>query len=347
MAEDKRIIECVPNFSEGRDMEKINSIADAVKSVSGVSLLNIDPGDATNRTVFTFVGSPDAVCEAAFRSVAQAAKVIDMRKQHGAHPRIGATDVLPLVPVSGITLEECALLARKLAKRVADELRIPCYCYEAAALKPSHRNLATCRIGQYEGLAKRMTDAEQQPDYGARPWDEDLAKTGCSVIGARDFLIAVNFNLNSKSKELATEIARDVREKGRPGKPGTLKCVKAIGWYIDEYGIAQVSMNITNINVTPLHKAFEEVKRAAEARGAHITGTEIIGLIPKRVLLEAGHYYLEKQEATKDAEKQKASPDVSEETLIDVAIKSMGLDDLRPFDPKKKVIEYLYSTNVH
>lgn len=352
MSENRKLIECVPNFSEGRDMQKINSIADAVKSVEGVSLLNIDPGEATNRTVFTFVGEPVAVCEAAYRSVAQAAKVIDMRVQHGAHPRIGATDVLPLVPVSGVSLEECAELSRQLAKRIADELRIPCYCYEAAAFRPKFRNLAVCRTGEYEALPARMVDDEQKPDFGARPWDDDLAKTGCTVVGARDFLIAVNFNLNTTSKRLASAVACDVREKGRPkregglptGKPlkdangktiyqpGTLKCTKAIGWYIDEYGIAQVSMNITNINVTPLHKAFDEVSRAAAARGLRVTGTEIIGLVPKRVLIEAGRYYLEKQHS---------STDVSEDEIIKIAIKSMSLDDLRPFDPRKKVIEFL------
>lgn len=348
MAEYKKLIECVPNFSEGRDMQKINTIADAVKSVKGVHLLNIDPGDATNRTVFTFVGEPEAVCEAAFQAVAQAAKVIDMRVQHGAHPRIGATDVLPLVPISGVTLEECAAMSRQLAKRIADELRIPCYCYEAAAFKPERQNLAVCRTGEYEALPERMINPDQQPDFGARPWDDDLAKTGCTVVGARDFLIAVNFNLNTTSKKLASAVACDVRQKGRAkrvngeivkdadGKtvyePGTLKCTKAIGWYIDEYGIAQVSMNITNINVTPLHKAFDEVSRAAQARGLRVTGTEIIGLVPKRVLTEAGRYYLEKQHQPVD---------VAEEDLIKISIKSMSLDDLRPFDPHKKVIEFL------
>lgn len=332
MAETKRIIECVPNFSEGCDMQKVKSIADAISGVSGVKVLNIDSGEAANRTVITFAGEPEAVCEAAFQAVAQAAKVIDMREQHGVHPRIGATDVLPLVPVSGVTLAECVEMSRKLARRIADELRIPCYCYESAAFKPERRNLAVCRTGEYEGLARRMTEPDQQPDYGARPWDEDLSKTGCTVVGARDFLIAVNFNLNSTSKKLASDIAAEVRQSGRHGKPGTLKDVKAIGWYIEEYGIAQVSMNITNINVTPLHKAFDEVSRAAEARGARVTGTEIIGLIPKRVLLEAGEYYLRKQGA---------KTDVSESEMMKIAIKSMSLDDLKPFDPKKKIIEFL------
>ena len=352
MALSKKIIECVPNFSEGRDMQKINSIVDAVKSVKEVMLLDVDPGEATNRTVVTFVGEPDAVCEAAFRAVAQAARVIDMREHHGAHPRMGATDVLPLIPVSGMTLEECAELSRRLAERIANELKVPCYSYEAAAFKPERRNLAVCRKGEYEGLAERVNNPAEAPDFGARPWDEELAKTGATAVGARDFLIAVNFNLNTTSTRRANAIAFDVREKGRPmreggkltGKPlkdengktimqpGTLKGTKAIGWFIDEYGIAQVSMNITNINVTPLHKAFDEVCRAAAARGVRVTGTEIVGLVPKRVLIEAGTYFLEKQER---------SVGIPEEDIIKIAIKSMSLDDLKPFNPREKVIEYL------
>ena len=256
MALSKKIIECVPNFSEGRDMQKINSIVDAVKSVKEVMLLDVDPGEATNRTVVTFVGEPDAVCEAAFRAVAQAARVIDMREHHGAHPRMGATDVLPLIPVSGMTLEECAELSRRLAERIANELKVPCYSYEAAAFKPERRNLAVCRKGEYEGLAERVNNPAEAPDFGARPWDEELAKTGATAVGARDFLIAVNYNLNTTSTRRANAIAFDVREKGRPmreggkltGKPlkdengktikqpGTLKGTKAIGWFIDEYG---------------------------------------------------------------------------------------------------------------
>lgn len=352
MALSKKIIECVPNFSEGRDMQKINSIVDAVKSVKEVMLLDVDPGEATNRTVVTFVGEPDAVCEAAFRAVAQAARVIDMREHHGAHPRMGATDVLPLIPVSGMTLEECAELSRRLAERIANELKVPCYSYEAAAFKPERRNLAVCRKGEYEGLAERVNNPAEAPDFGARPWDEELAKTGATAVGARDFLIAVNYNLNTTSTRRANAIAFDVREKGRPmreggkltGKPlkdengktimqpGTLKGTKAIGWFIDEYGIAQVSMNITNINVTPLHKAFDEVCRAAAARGVRVTGTEIVGLVPKRVLIEAGTYFLEKQER---------SVGIPEEDIIKIAIKSMSLDDLKPFNPREKVIEYL------
>lgn len=352
MALSKKIIECVPNFSEGRDMQKINSIVDAVKSVKEVMLLDVDPGEATNRTVVTFVGEPDAVCEAAFRAVAQAARVIDMREHHGAHPRMGATDVLPLIPVSGMTLEECAELSCRLAERIANELKVPCYSYEAAAFKPERRNLAVCRKGEYEGLAERVNNPAEAPDFGARPWDEELAKTGATAVGARDFLIAVNYNLNTTSTRRANAIAFDVREKGRPmreggkltGKPlkdengktimqpGTLKGTKAIGWFIDEYGIAQVSMNITNINVTPLHKAFDEVCRAAAARGVRVTGTEIVGLVPKRVLIEAGTYFLEKQER---------SVGIPEEDIIKIAIKSMSLDDLKPFNPREKVIEYL------
>lgn len=352
MDQNKKLIECVPNFSEGRDMQKINSITEVINGVKGVRLLDVDPGEATNRTVVTFVGSPEDVCEAAFRAVAQAAKVIDMRQHHGAHPRMGATDVLPLVPVSGVTLEDCAEMARKLGERIAKELRIPCYCYEAAAYTEPRHNLAICRNGEYEGLPDRMTQKEEQPDFGARPWDDALARTGCTAVGARDFLIAVNFNLNTTSTRRANAIAFDVREKGRPmreggkltGKvlkdengepimqPGTLKSTKAIGWFIDEYGIAQVSMNITNINVTPLHVAFDEVCRAAAARGVRVTGTEIVGLIPKRVLTEAGRYFLEKQQR---------STGIPEEDIVKMAIKSMSLDDLKPFNPREKVIEYL------
>lgn len=348
---DGRIVECVPNFSEGRNMDVINQITREVESVKGVKLLDVDPGEATNRTVVTFVGAPDDVCEAAFRAVRKAGQLIDMSQHHGAHPRFGATDVCPLVPVAGITLEECAELARKLAKRFAEELEIPCYLYEAAARTEERRNLAVCRNGEYEKLAERM-GTEDGPDEGNRPWDEKVARTGCTAVGARDFLIAVNYNLNTTSTRRANAIAFDVREKGRPmreggsltGKimryengepimqPGTLKATKAIGWYIDEYGIAQVSMNMTNINVTPLHKAFDEVCRAAAARGVRVTGTEIVGLIPKRVLTEAGAYFLRKQQR---------STGIPEEDIIKIAVKSLGLDDLKPFNPREKVIEYL------
>ena len=352
MANKKQIVECVPNFSEGRDLGVIKQITDMIESVDGVKLLDVDPGEATNRTVVTFVGEPEVVVEAAFKAVAKAAELIDMRRHHGAHPRMGATDVLPIVPVSGITLEECAELARKLAKRIADELSVPCYCYEAAALKPERKNLAICRKGEYEGLAERVGDENEAPDFGARPFDEQVARTGCTAVGARDFLIAVNYNLNSTSTRRANAIEFDVREKGRPvregnpitGKkkldengnvimqPGTLKGTKAIGWYIDEYGIAQVSMNITNINVTPLHVAFDEVCRCAQNRGLRVTGTEIVGLIPERTLLEAGKYFLEKQHR---------SAGIPKADLLKIAIKSMGLDDLRPFNPEEKVIEYM------
>ena len=348
----KRIIECVPNFSEGRDLSVIKQITDEIEAVDGVRLLDVDPGEATNRTVVTFVGEPDAVVEAAFRSVRMAGELIDMRQHHGAHPRMGATDVLPLIPVAGITLEECAQMARDLARRIADELQIPCYCYEEAAFTDERRNLAVCREGEYEALADKVSTPGKQPDFGTRPVDDRLARTGCTAVGARDFLIAVNFNLNTTSTRRANAIAFDVREKGRPvregdpiiGKPmkdadgntimqpGTLKCTKAIGWFIDEYKIAQVSMNITNINVTPLHKAFDEVCRCAQNRGIRVTGTEIVGLIPKRVLIEAGRYFLEKQNR---------STGIPEQDIILIAVKSLGLEDLKPFNPREKVIEYL------
>ena len=346
------IIECVPNFSEGRDKSKIKEITDAIRSVEGISLLDVDPGEATNRTVVTFVGAPEAVLEASFRGIKKAAEVIDMTAHHGAHPRMGATDVCPLIPVAGITLEECAALARKLAERVATELNIPTYCYEAAAFRPERKNLAVCREGEYEALPNKMGSEEKGPDFGNRPYDAEVARTGATTIGARDFLIAVNFNLNTTSTRRANAIAFDVREKGRPmreggkvtgkpikdenGKPvmipGTLKGTKAIGWYIDEYGIAQVSMNITDIARVPLHEAFDEVCRKADARGVRVTGTEIVGLVPKRTLVDAGKYFLRKQQR---------SCGIPEEEIIRIAVKSMGLDQLAPFDPKQKVIEYM------
>ena len=348
----KRIIECVPNFSEGRDMTVIRQITDAISSVEGVSVLNVDPGEATNRTVVTFVGEPEAVCEAAFRGAKRAAEVIDMRQHHGTHPRIGATDVLPIIPVAGISLEECALLARQLAARMAREAGIPCYAYEASALKPERRNLAVCRTGEYEALEEKLTKEELRPDYCPNSLThnsltpdpsptgegsnynipEEVRRCGISVVGARDFLIAVNFNLNTTDRHVAHAIACDVREKGRPGKPGTLKCAKAIGWYIEEYGIAQVSMNLTNMNVTPLHSAFEEVSRCASIRGVRVTGTEIIGLVPKRALISAGIHFMEQQQLPIDC---------TEADIIATAVKTMRLDDLRPFDVRKKVIEYL------
>ena len=352
MATTRQIVECVPNFSEGRDKGVIRQITDVIEHSKGVKLLDVDPGEATNRTVVTFVGEPEAVVEAAFKAVKKAGEVIDMRRHHGAHPRMGATDVLPLVPVSGITLEECAELARKLARRIADELAIPCYCYEAAALKPERKNLAVCREGEYEALPDKLGCTEKAPDFGARPYDEGVARTGCTTVGARDFLIAVNFNLNTTSTRRANAIAFDVREKGRPrregnpitGKPlhdangnpvmipGSLKGTKAIGWFIQEYGIAQVSMNITDIHQTPLHVAFDEVCRCAQNRGVRVTGTEIVGLVPEHTLLDAGRYFLHKQHR---------STGIPKEDIINIAVKSLGLDDLKPFCPQEKVVEYL------
>ncbi|HIY46972.1 MAG TPA: glutamate formimidoyltransferase [Candidatus Alistipes faecigallinarum] len=349
---EKRIVECVPNFSEGRDKEVIRQIVAAIEASGGVKVLDVDPGEATNRTVVTFVGEPEAVVEAAFAGVKAAAERIDMRHHKGAHPRMGATDVLPLVPVSGITLEECAALARELARRIADELHVPTYCYEAAAFRPERRNLAVCRAGEYEALPKKLAHEETAPDFGARPYDEGVARTGATTVGARDFLIAVNFNLNTTSTRRANAIAFDVREKGRPVRegnpitgrivkdadgnpvmrPGTLPATKAIGWYIEEYGIVQVSMNLTDISRTPLHVAFDEVCRKADARGVRVTGTEIVGLVPKRALLEAGRYFLRKQHR---------STGIAEEEIVRLAVKSMGLDDLKPFHPEEKVIEYL------
>ena len=355
----KQILECVPNFSEGRDMTVIKQITDAIESADGVRLLNVDPGEATNRTVVTFVGEPAAVVEGAFRGARKAAEVIDMRRHHGAHPRMGATDVLPLIPVSGITLEECAGLARQLADRMAREAGIPCYAYEASAFIPERKNLAVCRAGEYEALQEKLTTPGKQPDYMpggplavGQPVPESIQRCGCTAVGARDFLIAVNWNLNTTSTRRANAIAFDVREKGRPkregnpitgkkvldadGKPvmipGTLKATKAIGWYIDEYGIAQVSMNMTNLAVTPLHVAFDEVCRCAQLRGLRVTGTEIVGLVPKKALIDAGKYFLEKQHR---------STGIPEADILKIAIKSMGLDDLRPFNPREKVIEYL------
>ncbi len=348
----KQIIECVPNFSEGRDRSVIDQIVKAIASVEGIKVLDVDPGEATNRTVVTFVGSPDAVLEAAFQGVRCAGEVIDMRKHHGAHPRSGACDVLPLVPVSGITLEECATLARGLAKRIYDELGVPCYCYEAAAFKPERKNLAVCRAGEYEALPEKISDPERRPDFGPGEYNDTVARCGAVNVGARNFLVAVNYNLNSTSTRRAMAIAFDVREKGRKkreggsltGKvlkdadgndiwePGTLKGCKAIGWYIDEYGIAQVSMNITDINATPLHVAYEEVSRAAAARGLRVTGAEIVGLVPKSVLMDAGRFYLERQQR---------SLGISDDEIMKIAVKSMSLDDLKPFDPHEKVIEYL------
>ena len=355
-----KIIECVPNYSEGRNKEVIDLIVKAIADTTvntergeeRVRVLDVDPGEATNRSVVTFVGSPEAVMEAAFQGEKKAAELIDMRQHHGAHPRSGATDVLPLIPVAGTTLDECAGWARTLAKRIYDELGIPCYCYEAAAYTPERKNLAVCRAGEYEALPEKVIDPKRKPDFGPGEYNETVAKAGATNVGARDFLIAVNFNLNTTSTRRAMAVAFDVREKGRPAReggsltgkilkdaegqtvwiPGTLKGCKAIGWYIEEYGIAQVSMNITDINTTPLHVAFEEVCRAAAARGLRVTGTEIVGLVPKRVLLETGRYYLEKQQR---------SLGISEDEIIKIAVKSLGLSDLKPFNPREKVIEFL------
>lgn len=354
---EKRIIECVPNFSEGRDMSVISRITEEIESVEGVKLLNVDPGVATNRTVVTFAGEPECVCEAAFKAIQMAAELIDMSRHSGEHPRMGATDVCPLIPISGVSMEETAEYARLLAKRVGEELSIPVYCYENAAFSEERKNLANCRAGEYEGLPKKFEDNNWKPDYGPSAFEESVAKTGATAIGARDFLIAINYNLNTTSTRRANAIAFDVREKGRKkregnpitGKivkdssgndvwtPGTLKGCKAIGWYIEEYGIAQVSMNVTDINATPVHVAFDEVSAKAAERGIRVTGSEIVGLVPKKVLLDAGKYYLEKQ---------KRSAGIPEEEMIKIAVKSMGLDDLRPFDPKEKVIEYLLEEQI-
>ena len=348
----KRIIECVPNFSEGRNLETIKQITDVIDAAKGVKLLDVDPGEATNRTVVTFVGEPEAVCDAAVAAIKRATELIDMRGHKGAHPRMGACDVCPLIPVSGITLEECAELARALAKRISEEVNVPTYCYEAAAFTPERRNLAVCRAGEYEALPEKMMDEKRKPDFGARPYDEGVAKTGATAVGARDFLVAVNYNLNTTSTRRANAIAFDVREKGRPMregnpitgkilkdengntimKPGTLKACKAIGWFIEEYGIAQVSMNMTNLSITPLHAAFDEVCRAADARGVRVTGAEIVGLVPKSALVDAGRHFLRKQNR---------STGLPERELVRIAIESMGLSNLKEFKPEEKVVEYI------
>ncbi len=348
----KKLIECVPNISEGRDMNIINQVTAEIEKVEGVKLLDVDPGASTNRTVITFVGEPELVCEAAFRVVRKAAELIDMRNHHGDHPRFGATDVCPLIPISNITMDETVAYARKLGERIGKELNIPIFCYENAAYSNQRRNLATCRQGEYEALKERICTPEWKPDFGPFQFTDHVATTGATAVGARDFLVAINYNLNTTSTRRANAIAFDVREKGRPqreegktngkpmkdenGKPimipGTLKCTKAIGWYIEEYGIAQVSMNITNITTTPVHIAFEEVFNKAAARGIRVTGCEIVGLVPKKVLIEAGKYYLAKQQR---------SLGVSEDEIIKIAIKSMGLDDLKPFIPQDKIIEYV------
>ncbi len=344
-----RILECVPNFSEGRDPALIKQITDVIESVDLVKLLDVDAGKATNRTVVTFAGDPDAVVEAAFMAVKKASELIDMSRHKGEHPRFGAADVLPLVPVSGITMEETVEYARTLGKRIGEKLGIPVYCYEHAAFNEKRKNLAYVRSGEYEGLESRFSDHEWKPDYGPAVFNR---RSGAIAVGARDFLIAYNINLNTTSVRRANAIAFDVREKGRvkregnkltgkiikdeQGKPvyvpGTLKSVKAIGWYIEEYGVAQISMNLTDIAVTSVHTAFDEVCRKAEARGIRVTGSELVGLIPLRSMLEAGKYFLKKQ---------RRSAGVSDKELIKIAVKSLGLSDLYPFKPEEKIIEYL------
>lgn len=345
----KVLVECVPNFSEGRDMGIIKQITDQIESVDGVNLLDVDPGQATNRTVVTFVGTPEEVCEAAFRAVSAASRLIDMRKHSGEHPRFGATDVCPLVPVANITMEETVAHARRLAQRIGADLGIPVYCYEAAALSDERRNLAICRQGEYEGLARRLNKPEWKPDFGPAEFN---ATAGATAVGARDFLIAYNINLNTTSSRRANAIAFDVREKGRKKRqgspltgpvvkddqgqevwiPGTLKSVKAIGWFIEEYGVAQISMNLTNIRETSLHVAFDEVCDKAAARGIRVTGSELVGLIPLQAMLDAGKYFLKKQQR---------SLGVSDAQLIKIAIKSLGLDELGRFNPDEKIIEYV------
>ncbi len=348
----RKLIECVPNFSEGRDMNIIKQITDEIEKVEGVKLLDVDPGAATNRTVVTMVGTPDEVIEAAFQAVKKAGEIIDMRHHKGEHPRFGATDVCPLVPVAGITMEETVEYARKLAERIGNELQIPVYCYENAAFTEERKNLANNRKGEYEGLKEKLSDPHWKPDFGPAEFNERVAGTGATAVGARDFLVAFNVNLNTTSTRRANAIAFDVRERGRvkregnplTGKivkdekgnpvyiPGSLKATKAIGWFIEEYGIAQISMNLTNISITPVHVAFDEVCKKAEARGIRVTGSELVGLIPLEAMLEAGRYFLRKQ---------KRSVGVDRDELLKIAIKSMGLDDLKPFNPKEKIIEFL------
>jgi glutamate formiminotransferase / formiminotetrahydrofolate cyclodeaminase len=343
----KQVIECVPNFSEGNNLAIIKEITDSIESVAGVKLLDVDPGKATNRTVVTFVGEPDVVVEAAFRAIKKASELIDMSSHKGEHPRFGATDVCPLIPISNITMEETVGYALILAQRVGEELEIPVYCYEFAASKEERRSLANCRAGEYKALKDRITSEQWRPDFGPCKWSDSIARSGASAIGARNFLVAFNVNLNTTSTRRANAIAFDVREAGRTvnkvdpktGKndapihiPGTLKKVRAIGWFIKEYGIAQISMNLTDISVTPVHVAFDEVCEKARKRGIRVTGSELVGVIPLNAMLDAGKYFLKKQQR---------SVGISDEEIIKIAVKSLGLDDLTPFDPKKKIIEYL------
>jgi glutamate formiminotransferase/formiminotetrahydrofolate cyclodeaminase len=348
----RQLIECVPNISEGRDIEKINQITSVIETVEGVKLLDVDPGKATNRTVITFVGNPQAVIDAAFLLIKKAAELIDMRQHHGEHPRFGATDVCPLVPIAGISMEETAEYAHKLGKRVGEELGIPGYFYENAAREEKRKNLASCRSGEYEGLPKKLIDTAWKPDFGKAEYNDSVAKTGAIAISARDFLVAYNINLNTTSTRRANAIAFDIREAGRvkregnpitgkkvldaKGKPvrvpGKLKAVKGIGWYIEEYGIAQISYNLTNINITSMHTAFDETVKSATKRGLRVTGSELIGLIPLQAMLDAGDFFLKKQNR---------SLGISEKEKIKIAVKSLGLDDLKPFNPEERIIEYL------
>jgi len=344
----KQLIECVPNFSEGHDMNIIKQITDVIETVEGVVLLDVDPGATTNRTVVTFAGEPQPVIDAAFLAIKKAAELIDMSKHHGEHPRMGATDVCPLVPISGITMEETVEYAHKLGKRVGEELHLPVYFYEEAATKPEWRNLATVRSGEYEALPEKLGKPEWKPDFGPNEWNDFVAQTGATAISARNFLVAYNFNLNTTSTRRANAIAFDVREAGRIKKvngkkvldengnpvrePGTLKATKAIGWFIEEYGIAQISMNLTNIAITSVHKAFDEVDAKARARGIRVTGSELVGLIPLQAMLDAGKHYLYKQQR---------STGIPDSEIIKIAVKSMGLDELKPFNPREKIIEYV------
>ncbi|MCX6569407.1 MAG: glutamate formimidoyltransferase [Candidatus Aminicenantes bacterium] len=347
-----KIVECVPNFSEGRDLEKIKAIVREIEAVPGVKLLDVDPGESTNRTVVTFLGTPEAVQEAAFRSIAKAAEVIDMRGHKGAHSRIGATDVCPFVPVSGVTMEDCVRLAEELGARVAGELGIPVYLYESAARTRERRNLATVRAGEYEGLAEKFKDSRWAPDFGKPVFNP---KSGATVVGAREFLIAYNINLNTRDRKLAHEIALSLRESGRAKRdkdgnvvkdgrgnavkvPGKFKEVKSVGWYIEDYGLAQISVNFTNYKITPVHVVFDEARKLAAKLGLRVTGSELVGLIPKEALLMAGRYYLGKQGK---------SPGVPEDELIRTAVRSLGLNDVSPFDPEKKIIENQFEKDRH
>lgn len=348
----KQLIECVPNISEGRDEKIIKQVTDMVETVEGVRLIDVDPGKATNRTVITFVGTPEEVCEAAFRVVKKASELIDMSKHTGAHPRFGATDVCPLVPVANISMEETVAFARKLAERIGKELHIPVYCYEFAAFQPARKNLANCRSGEYEGLKEKLGNPEWKPDFGPAGFNDGVKHTGVTAVGARNFLVAYNVNLNTTSTRRANAIAFDVRERGRvkregdplTGKvvndasgnpvmiPGMLKSVKAIGWFIEEYGVAQISMNLTDITVTSVHEAFDAVVKSAASRGIRVTGSELVGVIPLKAMLDAGKHYLRMQER---------SLGIADREIIKIAVKSLGLDELGPFDPDKKIIEYI------